>query len=346
MTLKEQIFFFKRLAFLSNANIPLAECLQVLLSQARSKKQRAIFAAILADVSAGQSLSAALGKFPKVFSAFCVSLVKVGESSGTLPSTLEYLAAELKKKQMLRAKVVGAFIYPAVITAATLGITVFLILFLFPKIMPIFKSLRATLPFSTRIVMGASKFLEHDGLWLLLAVVLAVIGIATLLRRSHASRLIFHTAILRMPLIGGMMQSYVLSNSCRTLGLLLTSGTMLPGAVLITADATPNLVYKREFEAMNAAILRGGQVSTHLSTAEKIFPPMLCNMVAGGERSGTLSQTLLYVAELYDNEVDEITKHLSTLIEPALMVCMGLIIGFIAVSIITPIYAITQNLHV
>lgn len=344
MNLKEQILFFKRLAFLCNAHIPLSEGLEVLSNQTVIRKQRSMLHAVLADVRAGQSLSRALGKYPKVFNGFSISLVAVGESSGTLATTLEYLADELKKKQILRSKVLGACMYPAVITIATLGITVFLILFLFPKITPIFKSLHAALPLSTRIVMSISGFLGQHGIWLLLGLALVATIAVAVLKRSRGARLLFDIAVLSTPLFGALMQSYSVSNSCRVLGLLLTNGISLPRAMLITAEATPSLAYRREFEAMHAAALRGERISSHMEI-QTLFPPTLCHMVAVGERTGTLAQTLIYVADIYSNEVDDTTKNISTLIEPALMVFMGVLVGFIAISIITPIYAITQNLH-
>ena len=345
MNAKEQTFFFKRLAFLMNANLPLQEGLQVLEEQASKKRHVKIVCSLLQSVREGQSLSRALGTFPTVFSEFCLSIIQVGERSGTLPQTLEYLAAELKKKQALKAKIIGAFIYPAVITCATLGITAFLMLYLFPKIMPIFKSLHATLPLSTRVVMGASTFLQHYGLMVVIGALLVAAGVTLALKRSRSAHAVFDRAILRVPLVGGVLQFYHVSNTSRTLGLLLTSGVSLPEAVCITADATPNLAYKRALEAVGEAVVRGEQISSHLKNKRAYFPPMLCHMVAVGEQSGTLPETLLYMADLYDNEVDEFTKNLSTLIEPLLMVCMGVLVGFIAVSIITPIYAITQNLN-
>jgi type II secretory pathway component PulF len=345
MNAKEQTFFFKRLAFLMNANISLVEGLQVLEEQASKKRQIKLVCSLLDDIREGQPLSRACGKFPSIFSEFCISLIKVGESSGTLPQTLEYLAAELKKKQLLRAKVTSAFIYPALIMCATLGITVFLMLYLFPKIMPIFKSLHADLPLSTRMVMGASTFLEQYGLICTIVVVLAAAAIMGALKRSRGLRLVFDRILLRVPLVGGVLQFYNISNTSRTLGLLLKGGVTLPQAVLITADATPNLVYKREFEALGKVVVCGEQISSYVKNRNAYFPPTLCHMVAVGEHSGTLSETLLYMADLYDQSLDELTKNISTLIEPLLMIFMGVLVGFIAVSIITPIYAITQNLH-
>ena len=166
-----------------------------------------------------------------------------------------------------------------------------------------------------------------------------------MLKRSSRARLLFDRAVLHVPLVGGMLRLYHVSNSARTLGLLLSSGVTLSEAVLIAAEATQSLVYQEALAALSTSVARGERLSLRLMEQPHLFPPTLCHLVAVGERSGTLPETLLYVADLYDNEVDEFAKNISTLIEPALMVCMGLLVGFIAVSIITPIYAITQNLH-
>ena len=345
MNLKEQVFFFKRLAFLSNAHMPLVESLEVLRKQTRRKRHVQIFDSILSDIREGQTLSRAFGKYPAVFSALCVSVVQVGESSGSLSLALEHLAGELKKKQILRAKMVGAFIYPAVVTCATLGITVFLMLFLFPKITPIFKSLHAHLPLSTRIVMASSTFLMYWGVLVFAVGAALLIAIFLTYKRSVSARLCGDTLALRLPLVGTMLQLYTLSNTSRTLGTLLSSGMSLSHALEATTNTTSNLVYKGEFKKLQRVVAHGERLSSYLEQRPALFPYTLSHMVAVGERSGTLSQTLLYVAEQYDAEVDEITKNISTLIEPLLMVCMGVLVGFIAVSIITPIYAITQNLH-
>lgn len=344
-SLKEQTFLFKRLSFLINAGIPLMESLAVLREQSSSRRHARMYDQILSDVESGKSLSKAFVKFPNVFSEFSLSIVKVGEQSGALSQNLSYLADELKKKNILRRKIIGAFIYPALITCATLGITAFLMLYLFPKITPVFVSLHATLPITTRIVMAISLFMQHWGLELLLGLVIFVVVFVVILRKSSVFHLLFDGVCLRIPVVGAVMQYYNLSNACRTLGLLLKSGVKLSEALPITADATPNLIYKRHYVTLGKVVDRGDRLSTYLKKHSAHFPQILSHMVAVGERSGTLSETLLYLAELYDHEVEEFTKNLSTLIEPALMVFMGVLVGFIAVSIITPIYGITQNLH-
>ncbi|MGC9602177.1 MAG: type II secretion system F family protein [Minisyncoccia bacterium] len=343
--MKEQIFLCKRLAYLMNANISLVESLEILRAQAGGRKPHALFDRMLIEVQEGRALSQAFSAFPRVFGEFCVSMIQVGERSGTLPAALEHVAVELAKKQQLRSKVLGAFIYPAVIALATLGITVFLMLFLFPKIMPIFKSLHAELPMSTRVVVAASSFLLHDWLLLLAGIALVVAGGVVAYTRNARVRLAFERALLMTPAFGSMLKSYYVSNASRMLGLLLQSGMTLQDAVVVAAEATRNLVYKRELVALSAVVARGELLSTHLAARAAYFPPLCSHMVAVGERSGTLPEALGYVADLYGGEVDERAKILSALVEPVLMVCMGLLVGFIAVSIITPIYGITQNLH-
>lgn len=345
MSIKEQTFFVKRLAFLINANISILESLHMIKGQTRRSGHIHIVGKVIEDISNGQSLAKSLGKFPNVFGEFGVNLIKVGESSGTLSQNLEYLADELKKRYTLQKKVKGAFMYPAVIAVATLGITGFLMLYLFPKIMPIFASLHAELPLSTKTVIAISTFLQHWWWAVILFVVVVAIVFATALKRSQAFRYIFDAFIMRIPTLGGMIQNYNLTTMCRTLGLLLRSGITLSQALPLTADTTKNLVYKRELVTLAEGVNRGERLSFHLKGNRALFPDVMAQMVAVGEHSGNLSNTLAYLSELYDAEVEEFTKNISTLIEPVMMIVMGILVGFIAISIITPIYGITQNIN-
>ncbi len=344
-SLKEQMLLAKRLSFLINANVPLLDGLHILREQTPPGGRARMLDLILIDISEGQSLARSFGKFPKVFGEFAIQIIKIGESSGTLSQNLTYLADELKKRQALRRKVIGAFIYPAVISVATVGITIFLMVYLFPKIMPIFASLHSTLPLSTRIVMTMSNFLRAWGIELLAALALALAALVIVLKRSKKLTFAFQGLLLHVPLLGPIMRYYNIANGSRTLGLLLRSGVKLSDALPITADTMQNLVYRAQFVQLAESVSRGEKISSHMAKHRILFPDMFQHMVAVGERSGTLSDTLVCLSEMYEAEVDDFTKNLSTLIEPFMMVIMGLIVGFIAVSIITPIYGITQNLH-
>lgn len=345
LSIKEQAFFMKRLAFLIRASVPILEALHMLSEQTTSRRFKKILASVIRDVSNGSSLSKSLGKFPKIFGEFGINIIKVGESSGSLSLNLDYLADELKKRQALRGKVLGALVYPAVIAFATFGITAFLMLYLFPKITPVFASLHAELPLSTRIVMGASTFLQHWGLALLAGIILFAVAVSVTMKRSKAFHFFYDRMLIRIPLFGNMVRYYNLANTTRTLGLLLKSGLTLSEALPLTGDTLKNLAYKREIKGLAVTVNKGERISTYLARDRKLFPEVMSQMVSIGEKSGNLSNTLVYLSELYDAEVDDFTKNLSSLIEPIMMVVMGILVGFIAISIITPIYGITQNIH-
>jgi len=341
---KEQILFAKRLGFLMKAGVPILESLLLLKKQIKSKSANKIFEQIILDVSGGQFLSGSLAKLNGTFGDFAVNIIKVGEQSGILSQNLDYLAEELKKKQQMRRKILGALFYPIFIVAATLVLILVLTVFVFPKVLPIFSSVNLNLPFSTKILIFASGFLIKFGLSLLLALIAAAAVFIFLMKRP-GFKMFIERLILKTPLAGSISQNYYLSNFCRTLGLLLKGDARLDKAIRITAGATENLVYRNELENAAGFVDKGGKISEYLESRPGLFPDMLSHMVAIGETAGNLSETFLYLADMHETEVDELTKNLSVLIEPVLMVFLGLLVGFVAISIITPIYAVTQKLH-
>jgi len=346
MSIKDQTFFVKRLSFLIKAGIPMLESLVMIREQTRKKSYSLIMDTLVEDVSKGQYLSTSLAKYNKVFGEFSINIISFGESAGILSENLEYLAEELRKKDLLRKKIVSAFIYPAIVTIATFAITGFLMVYLFPKIMPVFSSLHIALPITTRIVIYLSDLLRNHGLVLIgmLAVITTAITVAV--KRNKTFAFYFDMYVLKIPAIGNIIKSYNLANTTRTLGLLLKSGTTLSEALPITAKVSSNFVYRKELEKLSEIIDRGEKMSVYLSGSRNLFPDVLTQIVSIGERSGNLSKSLIYLSEMYENEVDDFTKNLSGLIEPVMMIVMGLMVGFIAISIITPIYSITQNLSV
>ncbi len=345
LSIQKQTFFIKRLSFLIKAGIPILESLTMIKEQTKSARYGRVLDSMINDVANGQSLSGSMEKFKKMFGDFSINIISFGESSGILSQNLEYLADELRKKQMLKKKVIGAFIYPAVVTSATFGITAFLMVYLFPKIMPVFSSLHMTLPLSTRIVIFLSNFLQHYGLFLISLLIFCIIAISLSLKKSDSFHYYFDLWILKIPFIGKIIQDYNLANCTRTTGLLLKSGITMSDALPIVVKTNRNLVYKKEFENIVRVVNRGERMSVYLAMRPGLFPDVVSQIISVGERSGNLSNSLIYLSEMYEGEVDDFTKNLSSLIEPALMIFMGIMVGFIAVSIITPIYSITQNLH-
>ena len=343
-SVKKQTFFAKRLSFLIKAGVPMLESIHVIKQQTRSKSEIKVFDKVISDIANGQTLSSSLARFKGVFGNFAINIIKAGESSGTLTINLNYLADELKKKELLRKKIVGALLYPIIVTLATLGITGILIVYIFPKIIPIFKSLNAQLPVSTKIIIFVSETVKNHGITILLVLVLLGIISSLMIKYIPKVKFIFHGLILRIPLTGEIAKNYNLTNTTRTLGLLLKGGISLTEALSITADTTENVQYKKAFEYISHGIMKGKNISELIRHFPAIFPDMLGHMVSIGERSGNLSNTLIYLSEFYENEFDDMTKNLSSSIEPVLMIVMGILVGFVAVSVITPIYEITNTL--
>ncbi len=341
---QEQVLFAKRLSFLMKAGVPILESLQLITKQIKQKSSRVIFESIISDVANGHFLSTAMEKFRRVFGDFAVNIIRVGEHGGILAENLQYLAEELKKNQALRKKVQAALIYPVFIVVATIGMIGLLTVVVFPKVLPIFASINVPLPVSTKILIVVSRFLISYGWLVLLLFIAGIVTVYFLMRKPWFKKPV-QNFILKLPIAGTIAQDYYLANFARTMGLLLKGDARIDEALSTTATTTENLVYREQFEFISQAVSRGQPISSYLITHPKYFPDMMSHMVAIGETAGNLSETFLYLAEMYEEEVDDLTKNLSSLIEPVLMVFMGLMVGFVAISIITPIYSVTQKLH-
>ena len=341
-SVKDQVLFAKRLAFLIQAGVSIHESITIIRNQTKSKGMRKIFDSITSDVAAGQFLSKSLERYKKLFGEFTVNIIRVGENAGVLPENLAYLAEELSKKQALQRKIRGALIYPIFITFATFGVTGMLVIFIFPKIMPIFISLNVALPFTTRMLLGLSTFLSHWGFLTIFLLIVAAI-IFEITRRAYTPlRYAVDWLILHLPIAGSIARSYNCANFCRTVGLNIKSGITLSEALFITAEVTKNSLYKEAYHDFAEHVLKGEKISTTMITYPKIFPDMLPHMILIGETTGSLSRTLGYLSDLHETEVEESTKNLSNSIEPILLMVMGILVGIIAVSVISPIYEVTK----
>ncbi len=344
--IQEQILFAKRLSLLVKAGVPILQALNMLHSQTSSKGAKLIFGHLASGVEQGQNISSTLrSRYERLVGEFTINIIEVGEVSGTLQENLHYLADELQKKQALRRKVVNAMVYPVFIIVATIGITIMLTVFVFPKVLPIFSSFpNFQLPLTTRALIVISNAFRSYWYVFLGLFVLAIVGLSVG-RRYERFRLILHRASLRVPILGGLLRSYHLATTCRTLGVLLRSSVPIVKAILITAEAATNFEYRNKLREIALQVQQGGRLSEQLIKYPKLFPPITSQMVEVGETTGSLSNSLVFLAELYENEVDDQTKNLSSFLEPALMVFIGLLVGFVAISIITPIYSFTQSIH-
>lgn len=340
--MQDKINFARHLSIVIKAGLPILEGLRMIRKQTASKNLLRVIDSIMVDVANGQFLAASMGKFPGVFDGFFVSIVEVGERSGTLAANLLYVAEEMKKARDLKNKVRSAMVYPAVIMLATLVLTSFLLFFVFPKILPIFASLRVQLPLTTKILIVVAEFLIANGLWVALGLVGFFITVRLLLS-VYAIRFLVHRILFSVPIFGQLSIEINMANFSRVLSVLLRGGIKIVEALDITAQTFDNLVYRKEIVMAAEEIRKGNQLAKYLADRHRIFPVLLSGLIGIGENTGNLEDNLLYLSDYYREEAEMSVKNLTTLIEPMTLLFMGLVVGFVAVSIITPIYQISQG---
>lgn len=341
---RDVVNFTRYLAVMLDAGIPLHEALGVLEEQITEPSLQFVLRTAIADLADGLPLHTSIAKFPKLFDAFFINALSVGESSGTLASTLRYLATQMEKSEDIRGKVKSALLYPTIVFTGAVGIGAYLAFFMLPKILPLFTTLKVKLPPTTRALLAISHALTAYWPWFVGGIALAVVGIG-LLSRIARVRFALYSLVLRLPGAGPLMQNLQTAKFSRILGTLLSSGVTIVTALNVTADSTDNPVYKKALVTIAAAVDRGETIGDELHRHKRLFSRTTASMVGVGERTGKLSDSLIALAEFTEREVDVATRNLSTLIEPVTLILVGLLVGFVALSIITPIYQITEGIH-
>lgn len=342
--LQDKINFARHLSLIIKAGLPIYQGLSIIRAQTTSKVLRKVIDSVMEDVNNGKFLADALGKFEYLFGSFFVNIIRVGESSGTLAKNFLYLADELKKSKSLQSKVRSAMIYPLMIFAATVGVTGFLTFYVFPKLLPMFTNLNVKLPATTVVMISTLEFLRVYFAYIIAGAVVLIIGIRMLVKYVMPIKFIVDQLILIIPIVGPLSVNINMVNLTRVLGLLLKSGVKIVEAITITSNTFENLVYKRALIASMEEIKKGGQLATHMAEKKRYFPPLVAGMIRVGENTGNLDENLEYLADYYEDEVDTRLKVLTSVLEPLMLLFMGLLVGFVALSIITPIYSISQGI--
>jgi len=343
VSLREKILFTHNLSGMLSAGLSLYRALEVLRKQNRNPAMEKVLAGLLAAINQGGTLSEGLAKYPKVFSMLFVSMVRAGEESGNLSGILKEIGSNLQKSYELSRKIKGALMYPAVIVFAILIIGILMLMFVVPTLTKIFRDLGTELPPTTKLVIFFSDTVTNHPLIFFAIVIVSVIGLTTALR---AKKLIpfNHKVILKLPVIGGIVKQVNAARTARTLASLLIAGVEMTKAITITRDVLQNMYYKEVLDKALAAVQKGEALSTIFKNEEKLYPVMVGEMMAVGEETGALTNMLTDIAVFYEEEVDEKTKSLSTIIEPILMVFIGAAVGFFAISMISPMYSLLNNI--
>jgi type IV pilus assembly protein PilC len=335
------VILCKRLALLLKSGLPLGLALEF-LAKSSEPKQKNSFDRLTKAVARGELLSVTLEKVSTRVNPTVFAILEVGENSGHLVECLDYAAGLLEKQKILQQKIVGIFLYPAVICFATIVLGGLLLGYLFPKIMPVFASLHVTLPWTTRMLIFVTNLISEH--WLVLIVSLAaLIGIAIfILTKTSAVKVIFNF-ILHLWIAGDCFRFYYTSYIARMLGISLIYSSDIFFALQTVSNSKIPSRYKINLFEISAEIKEGRPVAGSLYLEKSLWPLTFSQMVEAAESSGQFSQTFLFLADYYEQELDALVKRVNTLMEPALLIGLGLLVGFIAVSIITPIYGITQS---
>jgi len=336
----DKVFLANNLSVMIRAGLPLREAVATLQEQTRSKVFKKILEDIIKRLDNGETLANSLARHPRSFNQLFINIIKVGEASGTLEENLKYLATQLEKSYDLHRKVKGAMIYPLLVLTSTFVLGGALAVFILPKLLPLFKSFDVALPLPTKILVWVTETIQNHGV-LIFGGLIGFIILFTLLSRLKQVKKVNHKILLRTPLFGRISRSNNLAQFCRTLGVLLRSGIPVVQGLEVTSQTLRNMSYKNALETTSSEVQKGKPISDYLKTENFLFPVTVSKMIEVGEKTGNLEQTLIHLAEFYEKEIDNVTKNLSNILEPILLIVIGLVVGFIAIAIIMPIYKLT-----
>lgn len=337
VSLSDKINFARNIGVMVGSGISLSRALEIELRQQRNKKFNSVISDMLNTVRGGGFFSKALGDHPKIFPKFFKEMVIAGEKSGKLEESLKIVTLQLNKDYALRKKVKGAMVYPVIVLFSMIAIAVLMMIFVVPPMVATFKELNIELPASTSFIIFISNFAQKSGL--LFAAILALISYSIFyFLKTWFGKKTLDYAFARTPLIGDINKKFNAAVVCRTLSSLISSGVDILESFNITKELIKNHLYQKVLENASVSIKKGEAISKAFLSRDSLFPPLVGEMIAVGEETGKISAMFLELAKFYESEVNSSTKELSTVIEPILMIIVGVAVGFFAISMISPMY--------
>ncbi|MDA0207842.1 MAG: type II secretion system F family protein [bacterium] len=338
--------FLKNLSVMLSAGLTLPESLDILFDQSPKRSAlRPVLERLSKRVHAGASLGDALQLEPRIFKPFIVSSIIIGEQSGTLAMNLERVFIQMERDLKIKRQVQSSMLYPGLVFTASLALFFGIANFVLPQITDVFTSLNVELPITTRALIWTANLFDRHGLLITVFTIAVLIGSVMLSRLPFARPYIDRT-YLYIPGLNSFVNDYQRARFCRILSTLLESGTPIVEATKVTSDALGNVAYKQMAKRALERVKTGMTLSESLEIAPKLYPKMLRRMAAVGERSGHLGATLNYLADYYEERIEVLSKNLASMIEPVLLIALGLFVGLLALSILTPIYSITGSVTI
>ncbi len=340
---KQLVGFTRQLSTLQDAGLPILRSLQILEQQQKPGLLKAIIGGVGDEVEGGGSLSDAMSKYPKAFDKLYVNMINAGEAGGVLDLILARLADFMEKAARLKKKVVGAMIYPAVVISIAVAIVSMIMIFVIPKFEQIFRDFNTKLPAITEMLLTVSRWFAQDYGWAyLIAFPIVWMMMIRLIKMSEGGKYGVDAVKLKIPILGGILGKTAIARFTRTLGTLISAGVPILDAINITKETCGNEVYSRALLKVHDAIREGESMADPLR-ATKVCDAIVVNMIDVGEETGDLDKMLIKVADNYDNDVDVLVGSLISILEPVMVVILGVIVGFIVIALFAPMISLIQS---
>jgi type IV pilus assembly protein PilC len=334
---KDVAVFSRQLATMLKSGVPLVMALQIISGGLKNPRMRTVVDKIRAEIEGGSSLHEALEEYPVQFDALYTNLVKAGESAGVLDTILDNIATHKERIESIKGKIRKALYYPAAVIAVAIIVSSILLIYVIPQFGGIFKSFGSDLPAFTRMVVNASHFMRENGVYLLLGLIAAIVGIIMVKKRSERFAHFIDRTALKIPVVGGILEQAAIARFCRTLAVTFAAGVPLVDALRIVSGATGNRVYDLAAARIREDVAVGHQLQLAMQQVG-VFPTMVIQMAAIGEESGSLDEMLIKVAEAYEEEVNNAVDALSSLLEPLIIVFVGIVVGTMVIAMYLPIF--------
>ena len=333
---KALAIYTRQFSTMIDAGLPLVQCLTILSEQSEARGLRAVTSKAAHDVESGSSLADAMKRHPKVFDELYVNMVEVGETGGILDVVLQRLSVYIEKAAALKRKIKTAMIYPATIVCVAILVVIFMLTFVIPTFAKMFEGLGAPLPLPTQIVIGLSNFVRRFILLIILAMVGIVVGFRAYYRTENG-KLTIDTLMLKIPVVGVLVRKVAVARFTRTLGTLVSSGVPILEGLRITARTAGNKIVEKAVMMTRASVTAGKTLAEPLKMSG-VFPPMVVHMISVGEQTGALDAMLNKIADFYEDEVETAVAGLTSLLEPVMIVFLGVVIGGLVIAMYLPIF--------
>ncbi len=335
------INFTREFAIMLNAGLTITASLDILNEQTTKMSLRNLYSNLLTAIKAGDSFSKAISQ-DHHFSRLYIALIKAGEASGKLNDVMARMADDLEKQRSFMTKVRGTMVYPIIIIVGVIGVIIIMLVFVIPQLSGLYKDLGVELPLSTQILIASSDFLIHNGVILVALIVASFVGMRKLLSIER-NKILLDEAIVRLPKVGDIVVKATLVSMTRTLSLLIQSGVLMLESLSIVTNTTGNLIFQRAMKEIYKDVQNGNTLSKSFQKQE-IFPPILVQMIAVGERTGKLDEVIHKISDYFEMQTDAAIKTATTLIEPLTLVLLGFVVFIIVMSVLTPIYTLTTSI--